>query len=343
MSGTSLDGLDIACCRFEWVDGTWKYEILAAETMPYSKDWSVRLRSLPELTGEELISEHVAYGKYLGQAVQDFRKRFPLRIDFVSSHGHTVFHQPHLGFTFQAGAGAAIAATCGLPVISDFRSADVAMGGQGAPLVPVGDQLLFSHYDSCLNLGGIANISFEKNGKRLAYDVAPCNLLLNELAGRLGFSYDEHGKMAASGKVLPAVLEALNDLDYYSRSFPKSLGREDVEEDFLPLLSERHNVPDLLATVTRHIALQVAAAVQQKQGNAGLLITGGGALNTALVQEIKACVAGEVVVGSDSILHFKEALIFAFLGVLRWRGEINVLCSVTGSKTDHCAGAINLP
>lgn len=343
MSGTSLDGLDIACCRFEWIDGDWKFEILASETVPYSSDWTVRLRSLPELTGEELMSEHVAYGKYLGQAVHDFRKRFPLRVDFVSSHGHTVFHQPHLGFTFQAGAGAAIAAICGLPVISDFRSADVAMGGQGAPLVPIGDQLLFSRYDACLNLGGIANISFEKNGKRLAYDVSPCNLLLNELAGRLGFTYDEGGKIAASGNVLPAVLEALNDLDYYSRPFPKSLGREDVEEDFLPLLSDRYAVPDLLATVNRHVALQVAAALEQKQQRAGLLITGGGALNDALVEEIRSCVAIEVIVGAASILHFKEALIFAFLGVLRWRGETNVLCSVTGSPSDHCAGAINLP
>jgi len=342
MSGTSMDGLDIALCRFELQGEQWSYAILAAETLPYTSDWLVRLQSLPELTGEELMAEHAAYGNFLGQAVCDFQKRHPHSVDFVASHGHTVFHQPDRGFTFQAGAGSAIAAVCGLPVVSDFRTADVAMGGQGAPLVPIGDRLLFSPFDACLNLGGIANISFEREGRRIAFDVSPCNLLLNDLAGRIGLPYDDGGKLASSGSINDSLLQRLNALPYYTRPFPKSLGREDIEHDFLPLLDEELMVADSLATVIRHIAVQLAAVLPAKK-EAKLLISGGGALNTALIAEISANVNCEVVVGTPDLLHFKEALIFAFLGVLRWRGEVNVLSSVTGSRSDHCAGSIDLP
>lgn len=342
MSGTSLDGLDIANCRFELKDGRWAFSIVAAETIPYSHDWLVRLQSLPELTGEELLTEHIAYGKFLGGCVREFCQRHPFPVDFVSSHGHTVFHQPHLGFTFQIGAGSAIASACRLPVVYDFRTSDVVLGGQGAPLVPIGDQLLFSHYDYCLNLGGIANISFRQGADRIAFDVAPCNLLLNEISGWVGIPYDEDGKLAASGTVNKNLLQQLDALSYYKQPFPKSLGREDVERDFLPLLRVEPDAANALATVVHHISKQLAAVLPTKTGGK-MLVTGGGALNKALARQISIQSECEVILGSQELLHFKEALIFAFLGVLRWRNENNVLSSVTGAPFDHCSGSICMP
>ena len=341
MSGTSLDGLDLAYCRFDYQE-KWTYQILVAETITYPAEWDLKLRSLHLLSGEELLKEHESYGTYIGQSVAHFMQRHHVSADFIASHGHTVFHQPQNGFTFQAGDGAAIAAACGLPVVSDFRSADVALGGQGAPLVPIGDRLLFSDFGFCLNLGGIANISFEKQGQRVAYDVCPCNLLLNYLAQRLGKSYDRDGDIAATGKINPRLLQQLDDRDFYSKPFPKSLGREDIEQDFLPLLDAETTVPDLLATVCAHIAKQVARSIPAV-ATGRILVTGGGAFNTYLLACIRGACAVEIVSGSPDKINFKEALIFAFLGVLRWRNENNVLSSVTGATRDHCSGSIDLP
>jgi anhydro-N-acetylmuramic acid kinase len=278
----------------------------------------------------------------MGEQVRSFLSERSTSADFIASHGHTVFHRPDEGFTFQAGCGAALAAVAGLPVVYDFRSADVVLGGQGAPLVPIGDRLLFSDYAACLNLGGIANISYEADGKRLAYDVSPCNLLLNELAARTGRVYDAEGMLAASGTVQPRLLGDLNSLAYYTRPLPKSLGREDVERDFLPLLAAELPVEDLLATVCRHIAQQVAEAVSRVSSGT-LLVTGGGALHAHLLREISSACRMTVSTGTNELLHFKEALVFAFLGVLRMRSETNVLSSVTGAGRDHVAGTVALP
>lgn len=342
MSGTSLDGLDIALCTFR-NNGSWEFTIDAAATIPYSVEWLDRLRRLPSLQGEEFLAEHVAFGTFLGEEAKRFLDASGYRADFIASHGHTVFHQPHRGFTFQAGAGPALATAAGLPVVYDFRSADVALGGQGAPLVPVGDRLLFPAYDYCLNLGGIANISFEEKGMRKAFDVCPCNLVLNELAVRAGMPYDDQGRLAASGRVDTELLARLEALPYYEVSGPRSLGREDIERDFLPLLHAALPLADVMATCVEHIAQRISAAVDVQVSGKKMLVTGGGAWNTALVKRIAEKSGAHVDTAGADLIDFKEALVFAFLGVLRWQGSINVLQSVTGASRDHCAGSIVLP
>jgi anhydro-N-acetylmuramic acid kinase len=305
----------------------------------------------------------VEYGHFIGTMVHSFIKKNHLTVDFVSSHGHTIFHQPQNKFTSQIGDGAAISAVCELPVVCDFRSKDVASGGQGAPLVPIGDQLLFSEYDYCLNLGGIANIT--KNIRRRsrdggdatptasmnmsAFDVCPANMILNYLAGQKGKSFDSGGEMASQGKVNDALLEELNGLSYFlsEKSGPKSLGREYVENHYLPVInSGNSSVEDKLRTCCEHIAYRVSKEIDPvAYSNAGmpsLLITGGGAFNSFLVGRMKELCNAEISIPDHTIINFKEAMIFAFLGVLRWRGEVNGLKSVTGARHNTSGGSIYL-
>lgn len=345
MSGTSLDGLDIALCEFIRTGEKWEYAIKHAVTEPYPEVWAERLRTFHRLSVEDLIRYHVGYGSFLGTAVRRFLESRNLQADFISSHGHTVFHQPQNGFTFQTGDGAALSVASGLPVVFDFRTSDVARGGQGAPLVPVGDRLLFGDHAYCLNLGGIANISFEQQGSRIAFDVCPCNLLLNRIAQSTGAPYDADGKLSAQGKVDSRLLAQLEAAGYYAISGPRSLGREDVERDFLSLLSESISAADQARTVVEHIALRIAGAVG-KHGHsaaASVLVTGGGAWNRTLIERISQTADVRVVVPDKALVDFKEALVFAFLGLLRWRAEVNVFSSVTGAPADHCAGSIVLP
>jgi len=342
MSGTSLDGVDIALCRFEKRNGKWKFGIEAAETIPYSLKQEKLLAGLMKVGAMEYAKKNAEYGEYLGGLVKSFLKRHKAKADFVSSHGHTIFHQPSKGFTTQAGDGAALSAESGFPVICDFRSADVALGGQGAPLVPIGDRILFSEYDSCLNLGGIANISFEKSGKRIAFDICPVNLVLNFLASKKGKRFDEGGRLAEKGKVLPALLKKLNAVSFYNHSFPKSLGREEIEKDFFRIIVKEHgSIENKLHTFCMHIAIQIYAVTKGRKGR--MLITGGGAYNRFLVNQIRQHGAMQIVIPSNTVVEFKEALIFAFLGVLRWRNENNTLRSVTGASRDSSGGAIYQP
>jgi anhydro-N-acetylmuramic acid kinase len=341
MSGTSLDGLDIACCEFRF-DQSWRYHILAAETIAYTASRRGELRELVQASAEVLAGQHAAFGRWMGEQVTAFLEKHRLRADLVASHGHTLFHQPAKGFTFQLGSGASLATACGLPVVCDFRSADVALGGQGAPLVPVGDQLLFGSFTHCLNLGGIANISFDRGGKRIAGDLVPCNLLLNPLAERLGMPFDRDGAISRSGRLHEPLLAALRRIGFLRMPLPKSLGREDVERDYLPLFaSSVIPVEDQLRTATEFIAQEIVNGLGQGHGQGSrLLVTGGGALNAFLLERLRDAAGLEVVVPEREVVEFKEALIFAFLGLLRWKGEVNVLSSVTGSARDHSAGAI---
>lgn len=361
MSGTSLDGLDIAFCRFEFKEGRWIYQIIEAETVSYSDSWRMRLQQLDCQTAGELALADAELGHLMGGMVQSFIERHGISPLFIASHGQTIFHQPGRRLTTQIGKGAAIAAETGLPVVCDFRSLDVALGGQGAPLVPIGDRLLFPDYDYCLNLGGFANISYEQGNHRIAYDICPANLVLNALSGEAGEPFDENGEMARSGSLLPALLESLNNLPFYHHPPPKSLGKEWVDEHIWPLFNEflnhesrgmRHKgtriayrasrIADLLNTFTEHIAIQVARNSGTDRAKK-LLITGGGALNTYLVERIRHHSAPEVVLPDLQTIQFKEALIFAFLGLLRWRGEANALASVTGARRDNIGGAVYLP
>ncbi|MBL7137840.1 MAG: anhydro-N-acetylmuramic acid kinase [Bacteroidales bacterium] len=346
MSGTSLDGLDIAFCRFKSFEGSWTYEILQAETVPYSREWQIRLSSMDGRLAADLAQTDCDLGHLMGKMTRTFMEKHRITADFIASHGQTVFHQPHLRWTTQIGKGAAIAAETGLPVVCDFRSTDVALGGQGAPVVPIGDQLLFSDYQYCLNLGGFANISFHRDGKRVAYDICPANMVLNELANQTGKAYDDKGDLARSGSLLPDLLESLNQLPFYHQPPPKSLGKEWVDQHIYPILDlpTRNPKPEtrnLLHTWCEHIAIQVGNNTGTDRVNK-LLITGGGALNQYLMERIRHYVTAEVVIPDLQTIQFKEALIFAFLGLLRWRNEVNVLSTVTGAKRDSIGGAIYL-
>jgi anhydro-N-acetylmuramic acid kinase len=348
MSGTSLDGVDLAYCVFTYENENWIYKILNTNTFPYTPAWKDRLRGLMTASGPELVAADHLYGRYLGELVGDFIRDQDLHPDFVASHGHTIFHEPARHLTLQIGHGAYLAAAAGLPVVCDFRTLDVALGGQGAPLVPIGDQLLFKEYDFCLNLGGISNISFAATQGRMAYDIGACNMLLNTLANQKGLEYDADGDLARQGQLSADLLTQLNQPDFFQAPYPKSLGKEWVDQHSLAtLLAADLPVEDKLHTACRHIAYQIGQALRQAAGtraNQKLLLTGGGALNQFLVELIRAEAgpAFTVVVPDAQLINFKEALIFAFLGVLRWHQSPNCLRSVTGARFDNIGGAVYL-
>ena len=350
MSGTSLDGIDLALCDIS-ENG---YKVLAAETVPYYEEWRQRLATLENASAYEYALANVELGHLFGRTINRFLEGKE-RPEAIASHGHTIFHQPQLQLTTQIGDGDAIAAETGLPVVSNFRTLDVALGGQGAPLVPIGDELLFGEYDACLNLGGIANISFryEVGGRRyeverVAFDVCPCNMALNRLATILGYPYDEGGTNARSGEVHTCLLHDLDALDYYTQDGPKSLGKEWFVGQFWPLVKEflgvvpsQSHVRDALATVTSHIAIQIARVVERQQIKT-LLVTGGGAWNSYLLEIMgKYCPETQITVPDPLIVNYKEALIFALLGYLRLTEKVNTLASVTGAKCDSIGGNIS--
>ena len=343
MSGSSLDGLDIAFCRFRKENGIWEYHIEKGETIPYDAEWMYILKNIRNYPAEELISLHYRYGLLLGENVSAFIKKYRLSADIIASHGHTVFHNPGAGYTFQLGDGQALAVKTGIKTVSDFRIKDVLLGGQGAPLVPIGDELLFSQYDYCLNIGGIANISFKKNGKRTGFDVCPANQLLNHLSRQLGEPYDKNGNFAKLGKLNKPLFDRLNNDPFYKKPFPKSLNNEYVEASFFKIL-EQTDIPveDKLYTVIKHIAFQVNSIIEQNF-NGEILVTGGGAHNRFLVKALQLEKRKNFIVPDELTVDFKEALIFALMGILRIRGEINCLSSVTGAASDSPAGTIYYP
>lgn len=338
MSGTSLDGLDLAAVEFQFQNNKWSFEIIEAITIPYSKKWLEKLQSAPNLSGEKLTHLHSEYGNYTGEKIMDFIDVINFEADIIASHGHTVFHQPGKQFTLQIGNGAEIAAQTKTTTIADFRITDVALGGQGAPLVPVGDKLLFADFDYCLNLGGFANVSFEKNKQRIAYDNCPVNFVLNHFAEKQGLTFDRDGLLGKQGKINSELLDNLNQLSYYAQTPPKSLGREWVEDSFFPILeSIEISDVDKMRTVYEHIAIQVSK-ISSSKGK--LLITGGGAFNSFLIECIKHHSTLDVVLPNPKTIDFKEALIFAFLGVLRIHNKTNCFASVTGASKDSSCGVI---
>lgn len=344
MSGTSLDGLDIAYCAFEKNACGWRAQVLCAETVPYSDRWRARLQNLENSTALEYARANAELGHYFGVQVSNFVERNGLKnnaVDFVASHGHTIFHQPEIGLTTQIADPNAIAAECRMPVVADFRTLDVALGGQGAPLVPVGDKLLFAQYDACLNLGGIANISFDSDNRRIAFDISPCNMILNYLSSKIGMPYDKGGSVAKSGGCSAELIEELNELDYYKRLFPKSLGKEWFVSEFRPFFEKSDKtVADLMATAVEHISIQISKVLNDNHLK-NVLVTGGGSFNKYLIDRLKQMTHCEVVIPNSLIVNYKEAMIFAFLGVLRMRGEANCLSSVTGASRDNCGGVVS--
>ena len=344
MSGSSLDGLDIAACRFQVKGTTVSVELLQAETIEYDERWYNRLANLPDQPAEIYAKTDVYYGHWLGKAVAEFCKKHHLNPDFIASHGHTIFHQPDKNFTAQIGDGETLASYLTCPVVTNFRNKDVALGGEGAPLVPLGEKFLFPQYELFLNLGGICNLSYQD----LAFDVSSCNGLLNYLAQLVGKPYDEHGTMAREGQLIPELLDALNALSYFQQPPPKSLGREWFEAEVLPVLNQfLESPPDMLHTACHHIAYQIGQAVQSLGVNGGtLLVTGGGSHHQYLMEQITAALRpfGVEIAEEDSDwIDFKEAVVFAFLGLRVLLGGTSTLASVTGARLDATCGSIHLP
>ena len=339
MSGTSLDGLDIAYCVFSFKGNEWSYQIRNTATIDYPALLLDKLKRSTQLSGLALSLLDIALGRWIGEETNQFIQQHHLSIDLIASHGHTVFHQPEKRLTLQIGNGQEIFNSCQVLVINDFRSKDVSLGGHGAPLVPIGDQLLFGEYEGCLNLGGIANISFQQNNQRIAYDIAPVNIVLNMLSQQLGKPYDDQGKIAKKGDIDLDLIGKLSKLDFYKIKPPKSLGYEWIEANVFPLLENmKQSTEDKLATFTEHIAQQMAKHLPSGK----TLITGGGAYNKFLIERLDHHISDEqtLEIPDATTLEYKEAMIFAFLGVLRTRNETNCLSSVTGASMNNCGGMI---
>lgn len=339
MSGTSLDGVDLAYIHFSGSKKL-RLKIIASETIPYTSIWKNKLTHAFTSNKNDLKLLDIAYGEYLGNLVSDFIKNNAIdKIDFVSSHGHTILHRPDEGYTLQIGNGKALAKTCQQKVICDFRSQDVALGGQGAPLVPIGDELLFSQYDFCLNIGGFANISFDKDGIRSAYDICPANIVLNHYTRKIGLEFDDKGAIAKSGKLNRQLLNALDSLPTYNNK--NSLGNELVQKDFIPLIDTfKLTTPDILHTFIEHFSQKIAAELKH---NTNTLITGGGAYNNYLIERVKKYSDSELVIPDKSLIDYKEALIFGLLGLLRINNEVNCLASVTKASKNHSSGYVFNP
>ena len=341
MSGTSLDGIDLAYITFNF-ETTWKFKMECCNTIAYSEEWQQTLKNLVSNSSEALQKIDINYTAHLAQVINTFIAENNIQnVDAICSHGHTALHQPENGLTFQIGNLKELATLTNNKVVCDFRVQDVKLGGQGAPLVPIGDQLLFSEYDYCLNLGGFANVSYSENEKRIAYDICPANIVLNKYANKLGFPYDDKGEIAKSGTFLMHLENELRNLPYYKQRPPKSLGLEWVETEIYPKLEafERRE-KDVLRTFTEHIASQIAKNFKIKSS---VLVTGGGAYNDYLMSRINFRKDLNLIIPSKELIEFKEALIFGFLGVLKIREEVNCLASVTGAKQDHSSGKIYLP
>ncbi len=343
MSGSSLDGVDIAYINFSHDNKKWFFQIVEAGNVPYTAYWKDKLSEAFNKNESELKELDIEYGKYLGSVTKKFIKKYELEPKLIASHGHTIFHLPEKKYTLQIGDGQEIANATGIMTINDFRTEDVSKGGQGAPLVPIGDKYLFAEFPICLNIGGIANVSYDINNKRIAYDICMANQLLNYLANKLGYDYDNNGNFARQGTVNQELLNELNNNSFYDKKAPKSLGREFFEEHQHSLI-EKYNIPtkDLLATATEHIACQIVNSTNILE-KSKMLITGGGAKNNFLIERISKMSKHEIIIPDTMIIDYKEALIFAFLGVLKLESKVNVLSSVTGAISDSSSGKIWLP
>ncbi len=348
MSGTSLDGLDLCYCHIWKTNDKWEFDIKETKSISYSEDMRSELKDSIYLKADELLRFHNTYGTWLGQQTVLFINENKLEVDYIASHGHTTHHQPKNGLTFQIGSGQHLANESGCKVICDFRTNDLALGGQGAPLVPIGDELFFGEYDFCLNLGGISNISLKQKGKRIAYDIGLANMILNHITHKIDLAYDKGGALARKGSINQEMLEKLNALNYYLLPHPKSIGYEWFVEEVVPIVDETNDsTENLLHTAIHHICQKVDQQVQVNSSGKEhtLFVTGGGALNNFLIETLQEELgaATRVITPSNLLIEYKEALVFALMGVLRIEQEINVLKSVTGAKRDSSSGIVHLP
>jgi anhydro-N-acetylmuramic acid kinase len=339
MSGTSLDGVDLCYTAFSKKEGQWTFQILHSQTIPYTEEQRHLLEHGYKLGPADLKNLDHWYGQLLGNLIKDYLSLNHLpNPALISSHGHTIHHIPEQKITTQIGNGPEIQQITGIDVVCNFRMQDVLLGGQGAPLVPIGDELLFYNYTACLNLGGFSNISYH-NQERIAFDICPVNIVLNSLSQSLGLPYDDGGRLAKKGHINKTVLEELDALPYYQQSPPKSLGREWVEANLLPILAREPEIINRLATFTEHAAKQCGKVLAGlKPGR--ILASGGGCYNTHLIQRMTHYAQRDLIIPDSGLINQKEALIFGFLGLLRYQNQINCLKSVTGAIKNHSSGRV---
>lgn len=345
MSGTSLDGIDIAFVHIERNEqGLWGFNLVNAETVAYSDEIKDKLRTSTEISAPALFQLDKMLGQMMGEAINKFIAKNKIskdEIQIIASHGHTVYHQPDNGFTVQIGCGSSMALETGITVVNDFRTKDVILGGQGAPLVPIGDFELFKNQaEAFLNIGGISNISFKKDGKIVAFDCCPGNLPLNKLAQNKGLNYDKNGDLARSGEINFFLLDLLNNLPFYEQVGPKSLGTEWLEQYFYPMIKPDRDIENNLRTVIEHEAYQIGQVLNRNEIES-VMITGGGAFNQFLVERIQHYYKGRVVLPAKEVIEFKEAIIFAFLGALYLEKLPNCLSEVTGASRNVCGGVLH--
>lgn len=351
MSGSSLDGLDIAFVEFHEQAGKWKYHLQYAETIAYNEKWGNQLKNAAQLSIYDYYVLHTQYGCWIAEQINIFIDKHQLhhQVQIIASHGHTVLHHPAKHITAQIGDGATIAAHTGINVVSDMRNMDIALNGQGAPIVPVGEQLLFSEYNYLLNLGGIANITIKQNNIYKAFDVCPANRVLNALAGQRNLDMDVDGILASKGKLIQPLFDELNKQPYYQQAYPKSLANEFGTDILLPIIQSFNiSTEDALHTYVQHIIHQICNTILYFNNNSNntkdkIFITGGGALNKYLVNQLQAFLSIqniEIVLPDKNTIQYKEALIMALLGILRWREENTVLASVTGANRNSIGGAV---
>ncbi len=349
MSGSSLDGVDLAFCHFDWEQGLVDWKIIQAETLPFNEQWQARLQHLPQASALDFAKTNTYFGHYLAQLVMTFLEKHNLEPDFIASHGHTIFHDPEKRYTIQIGDGGAMAALTGYPVINQFRTQDIAIDGEGAPLAPIADRYLLPGYDFYLNLGGIANISAAVGDRYLAFDLSGANQILNALAQLADQPFDQGGQLAAQGQLLQPLFDQLNQHPFFEQPYPKSLDNQWTVQHFVqPFLAYEGTVVDRLCTAVHHIAYQVSQAIQQlveteqfQQPSYRMIVTGGGAYNHFLLDQIqKYCPEIEIVVPESMIIDFKEAALMSLMGVLRLEQHPNTISSVTGARQDTVSGAI---
>jgi anhydro-N-acetylmuramic acid kinase len=352
MSGSSLDGVDLVIVEFKSEeDKVIDWKLLATHHDAFDGPWKKRLESAPRLNSMELSRLHTDVGILFGEMCSRLIEATGIQPDYIASHGHTVFHAPEDGFSVQIGSPSHIAARSGVPVISDFRSNDIAHGGQGAPLAPVVEKYLFTGYGFYLNLGGIANLSAHTGEKIKAWDICPCNQLLNYLAAKKGLSYDNKGEFARQGSISPTLMEKLTGLISLPLNKPFSLDNTFISNSFVPILQASDLIiEDKLRTIVDYISecikIQIAHSIQDANLNPTLLLTGGGAHNLFLVEEIRNKLKPIIVdmhIPDDDIIDFKEAVLMALCGLLRVVETPNALASVTGAYEDTINGGIYLP
>ncbi|MDP2176279.1 MAG: anhydro-N-acetylmuramic acid kinase [Bacteroidota bacterium] len=347
MSGSSMDGMDISLCKISTDGQQFSYQIEESETFDYPEKWRIRLSQLRKADSMAYAKTDVFYGHYIGQQINQFIEKHQLKVDLIASHGHTVFHYPDERITRQVGDGASISAITNLPVVSDFRSMDVAKGGQGAPLVAIGDELLFNEYDYCLNLGGFANISGKVGPYRVSFDICPANIILNRTARDLNLDYDKDGEIAAKGAINYTLLENLNQIDYYKKPFPKSLNRDWINSELWQIVKDGEKLlpEDKMKTFVDHIGFQISNSIdylsQKNATGKKVLVTGGGAFNHTLMDYIKTHSDAEFIIPNEKLVKYKESLIFALMGVLRITNQTNIFKTYTGASSDSVSGSLN--